>query len=1297
MWSLLRKLGNRTLAIAAIVLILLAVAVGAFRLAVTQLPSYQGELQAWVNEALGVRLTFARLDARWGLRGPELTFREASVAASDDAAPFLTARAASVGLSPLNLVARLVARRDLGVDRLTLEGTELTLVKTTEGAFRLQGAPVGEARLALAVDVPPDVEVLVRDSQVLYLDESRSLAWEFEDVAASMRRDADMLVLEARARPPAAFGSRLEVTAQGFVDDGAATARFTGDWRLRAEVTDVDLAVAARLLPNSALLPQAGNGDVAVWLEWQDAELAHGTAELALAGVALPTVSGAAGGLYDRIALTADWQRDEDDWRLAFNDLAVTRAGRAWPTESDAEIELRRDAAGLERFVLRGDFLRLEDLTPMLALWPQSRLRDAWLAHSPRGDVSAIELELARAADGIDYSVAAEFAGLGIDAVEDLPGFNGVTGEVRADSRSGRVEFRSAATRVEWPSLFRASHVLDELSGIVVWREGQDAIRLVSDDLVVTTRDATVRSDLELTLPLDGGSPRLDLTASISGFDVAAVPRYLPARKMPAGVVSWLDDALRGGRVQSAEVTFVGPVAAFPFDGGEGQLRVVANVENAELRYVRDWPAAEELTGTVEFVNASFAARGAGRVLGNRTADVRVGIADLRSAVLTLEADTIGPLGQVLAFLQGAPLIARHLGPDFARLQAPDGTGEASVDLRLPLRDRAAYALAASLGIIDGELAFAGFQPHATEIRGTLELVNGELRGEGLEAIFLDGPVTARVAPPDEPGYRARLALEGETTIDAVASAFHLPFPELLAGQTAWTGSLLIPAHGTLDTPPARITVDSNLAGVALRLPAPFAKSAAEPTNLQVDMLFPVGGGLEIEGYLGATRRFALQFDRGESAEGSAFVFRRGALRFGGALPEFRAERGVTVDGSLPLLSVDDWLLLARGSTEAPPWSESFAGADLDIAEFSVFGQRLGSTTVGVRRLTDDWQIELDSDAIAGTLLVPVDLDRDPEIVAVMQRLYLNAGDATPLRDIDPRQLPGIQLHSDEFAVGARQLGRLDAEVLSDPLGLRLVSFESAAESFSAQGSGGWFRGADGDTTRFAVSVSSTDVAATLDRLGFDPFIEAEKAEVTASVYWPGPPSGNWMQHVGGDLALRVETGSLIDVEPGAGRVLGLMSISALPRRLALDFRDVFNRGLVFDEITADFVVIDGNAFTDNLKLTGPVAEIGVVGRTGLRDRDYRQQAVVTAEPGRMLPTVGGLLGGPGVAAALLIFTRIFKEPLKGIGQTSYCVTGSWQEPVVERLTAAQLEQGELCAELAPSESIARGTEVPEP
>jgi len=260
----------------------------------------------------------------------------------------------------------------------------------------------------------------------------------------------------------------------------------------------------------------------------------------------------------------------------------------------------------------------------------------------------------------------------------------------------------------------------------------------------------------------------------------------------------------------------------------------------------------------------------------------------------------------------------------------------------------------------------------------------------------------------------------------------------------------------------------------------------------------------------------------------------------------------------------------------------------------------------------------------------------------------------------------------------------------ADPMGLRLVSFESSNDYLSIAGSGSWLSTPGGGAaTRIALSMTSTDVAGALGSLGIDPIIEGEVADLTASVHWPGPPGSKWLDHVSGDVALRVETGSMPDLDPGAGRVVGLMSIVALPRRLALDFRDVFNKGLVFDEITGDFNIVDGNAFTDNLKLAGPGAEIGIVGRTGLRDQDYEQQAVVTAEPGNILPTVGGLLAGPGVGAALLIFTRIFKKPLRGIGQASYCIQGSWQEPKVERMSAERIQGEALCAALPPEDLTA--------
>jgi uncharacterized protein (TIGR02099 family) len=1286
MRTLVRATAVAVIAAAALVLI----AVGGFELLLRRLPSYQDEIQAWVTEELKLTLDYTRLDGAWAWRGPELAFRDVRVRAAGDTTPFLTARSANVGFNVLD-VARLVLGRDLAVDRLTFDGTEFTLVRNEEGDYRLQGAPAVSGEAA-TVQVPPDVDVLVRNSRVLYLDPTRSVAWAFQDVVGSLRRDEGMLTVEASGLPPAEFADRIEIGAQAFIVDDPAGARFTGDWRLSADLDEVDLAVASTLFPPSAVAPRAGRGDVAVWVEWQGGMVSGGTVELAVTNVALQNPLGAVDSRFERIALSGSWQRTSEAWQFALRDVAVTRGGRHWPEAATVDIGVGRAAGEVVHFALRSSFLRLEDLTPFFAPLPESRLLESWFALAPRGDLNAVDIVLTRnSAAGIDYTVSADFDGFGIDKFEDLPGLTGLTGQLRADSRAGRLELASTAAALDWPLLFRQPLDVSELRGIVVWRAGQDAVRVVSDDLLVATRDASLRSNLELTLPMDDSSPSLDLRTTVSEFEVAAVTRYMPANKMPPTVVAWLDSALRGGRAKGAEVTFVGPLRAFPFDGGEGEFRATVQVEDGTLAFVRDWPLAEDLNGTLEFVNAGFTGRGSGRLLGNRTADVRAGIGDLRAGDFTLKADTIGGLDQVLAFLNGAPLIARYLGQDFARLEAPGGTGAVSFDLALPLRDRSAYRLTAGLDIIDGELAYRGFGPRLTEVQGALTLADGALRGENVQAIFLDGPVTMSVAPGGQPGYRARIDFMGEVTIDAVVDAFNLPYGELMAGQTGWQGALLLPAAAGAQSLPPKITVTSNLSGVALRFPEPFAKPPGEPTSLELNLTFPVGA-LALQGHLGATRSYAAEFDATPGAA-RPFQFRRAALEFGGALAELRSERGITLNGTLPKLSVDEWRALssapANDGAAGGSWLEAFAGADLAIAEFSVLGQRLGSTRVSARRRTDDWQFEIDSDAIAGTLLVPMDLSGEPQVVAVMRRLYLNAGDGGSggaMSELDPRELPGLQLHADEFGIGQRQIGRLDAEILADPLGLRLVSFESATDSFTAQGSGGWFVGDEGATTRFAVGINSTNVAQMLAQLGLAPFVEAETAEITASLYWPGPPSSNWLDHIAGDLALRAEQGSLVDVEPGgAGRAAGLLSISALPRRLALDFRDVFNRGFVFDDITADFVIVDGNAYTDNLKLTGPVAEVGLIGRTGLRDQDYRQQVVVTAEPGKVLPTVGALLAGPQVAAALLIFTRIFKKPLGGIGRASYCVTGTWSEPIVERLTDEQLEEGAVCAELPPT------------
>ena len=1287
MWNFCKKLVRRLLVACGVLAIVLAVGVGAFRLFVAQLPGYQTELQAWVAAELGLHVTFEQLDARWGLRGPELTLHEVAIADDDGRETLVTARRAAVGLD----AAALVIERRPRINRLTVERLSLTVERGTDGSYRLEGtrARAGET-LALEALIPQEVEVAVRDSRVEYVDAARGRRWMFDGVGMTLTRTGRTLRVQARAEPPAELGARVELAVDGELAGGAAAV-----WRVFADLEGADLAALGRLLPAAEPYAVTGSGDATVWADWAGGRLSRASAALALSDVGLPHPAAGEAPAFERMVLTAEWSDEPSGgWQLALSDVDLTRNGRRWSVGGNTTLSVQESNGVLAGLALRSDFLRLEDLTPVVLAFAEAAPAQQWAELDPHGELSAVDFSLAREAEGgWDYALAVEFRGLGLAATAGRPGIAGLSGTITTGARSGTVEFESRGAMFAWPELFDAPLAVEQLSGAFVWRQGRDVMRVVGNDLLLRVAGTDVHSSLELTLPLDGSAPHLDIESTAAGADLVAAKQLLPVRKMPSAVVRWLDGAVRAGRARDVEFTFFGPVSAFPFDGGEGHFLVTAEVEDAELEFIDGWPVAEDLAGTITFENAAFRAAGRGRIFGNRSDDVRVEIPELRDAVLTYAGRTRGPLADVMAFLRSAPLIADRLGPGYERLRVHSGTGVADVRVDLPLRERSAFALDAALTLVDGELSVDGFGPRAAQINGVLELDGASVRGRDIEATFLEGPVRVSVRAPAEGAYRAALDLSGEATAEGIAAAFGLPLGERAAGQAAWQGRVLVPAFEDAAAPapaPLRVEVQSNLTGVALKFPTPFEKAPGDPSNLRLAIALPRGGGLEIEGNLGATRRLVLRF----AAEGGRLRLERGAVSFGGDAPRLPQQPGLAVTGTLPALNVGEWLALLRASGDGARSDPLIAGVQLEVAELAAFGQQLGTSMLDVRRDGEVWNVAVESEAIAGDIVVPLALAERPQIVARMRRVYLATGGAEPADSggLDPRVLPGLSMRAEDFGFGTRRLGRVAAEVVADPQGLRLVSFTSATDNLAIEATGSLLDGPEGPATRIAASITSGDVGAALEELGFDRFMDGQAGDVTASVHWPGPPSGRWLAHVGGDVAVRIETGSLLEIDPGAGRVVGLLSIAALPRRLALDFRDVFNRGFVFDEISGDFLIVDGDAYTDNLKMSGPGAEIGVIGRTGLRDRDYQQQAVVTAEPGNMLPTVGALVAGPGVGAAWLLFTRIFKEPLKGIGRAAYCVTGTWEAPEVARLSGERVEQVEQCAGLPPNGFPARET-----
>jgi uncharacterized protein YhdP len=559
-----------------------------------------------------------------------------------------------------------------------------------------------------------------------------------------------------------------------------------------------------------------------------------------------------------------------------------------------------------------------------------------------------------------------------------------------------------------------------------------------------------------------------------------------------------------------------------------------------------------------------------------------------------------------------------------------------------------------------------------SELKGLVTVTRDSVSADSLSGIFLGGPVSIDLERTDQTDSRHSIiaAASGRVTAEGLAAHFGEIFSELLDGAAAYDATVRFPRAGAAEPAPLSIAVRSDLDGMAVSMPPPIGKAPGAPRPVSFAIELPGDGRIESFGNLADDVRWTLAFARNDAG----WDFDRGMVAVGGATPGEPEVRGLHVEGHAAVLDLDEWLALSRLRVEdgGPGFAERIRSIDVVVDDLYVIGQHLAQHRVIVNRSALDWAVQLDGEQAIGSLSVPYDFGGDRPLTLDMKKLVLPGGDenASPDdRQPDPRTLPQIIVSAEDFTLGERHLGRLAADFRKTGAGLEAASIETSNDTFEIRGRAGWIVDASdeiGQRSYVAARLTSSNVGRTLRSLDYDVGIQSESLDAQFDVTWSGGPREDFLASLDGTVRVRFGSGQLDEVEPGAGRVFGLMSIVALPRRLSLDFRDVFDKGFGFDEITGTFRLENGEAYTCDLSLKGPAADIGIVGRAGLLARDYDQTAVVSANVGNTLPVLGAVVAGPQVAAALLIFSQIFKKPLQEMGQVYYGIEGDWSNPVID-------------------------------
>lgn len=1252
-------------------IILCAVLLSIARLLLPYSASYHQEIEGWLSQAIGQPVEIGRLSAEWHGLGPHLLLADVSLIDAASGLPLARFAAAAVEIdlpgSLLNLEPR--------IDRFVVTGIQLAVERDATGAFTIAGRGLpeigteGPASRSEGGRLLPWLlaqgRIALEGAEITWIDTGHGETVErvFTGVNLELRNVPGRHQLAGSASLPAGIGERIAFAVDILGDPPGAA------WQARAHVTGTGLDLGALLRGREfgGLRVDQGLADVALWLHWENGGVRQADGRIVGMEIALETMPEV--GRPERFvtAVGGDffWRGDADDWRVDVDRLIIERDGEPRPPAAFA-LRWRSGDDGAPAISARLEGARIEDATELLqisTLLP-AQVRDALKATAPAGTVSAIDFLMTGAGDDRHYDLRAGVTAFRNAAWRGIPGFDHLAGTLVLDNESGYFDIDSGPGYLDFGDLFRAPLPVERLVGRLAWERDGQGWRISSPRVDVRNDDLALTAWGRLDLPADGAMPEIALFAQFTAHTVERTSLYLPTRIMPPATVRWLDEAIRGGAAPRGDLVFHGPLRGFPFDGGSGRFKVDFDVVDGVLAYGDDWPVLEGISANVVFEGRgmSIVASGA-RSMDSRVTAAEVAIADLtaKPPLLTVAGLAEGRTLDALRYLRESPLVRTFGGI----AEDADADGAITLDLRLAIPlDGSRPAVRGELDFSDSTLLLAGETIDITAINGRLQFTETGASASAIGAHILGLPARVNVYPRLADGSAGvHVEATGRSDGAGIAGLLDLALLRHFDGETDWRADLRIPFGETSGAAVASLILQSDLTGIGSGLPAPLAKTRAEALPLRISMLLPRTHGDPVRVRAGDVLTAVFTLDDDNRPE-------RGELRFGGGEPALPEQPGLRITGAVEHYSYDEWLNVFAGDLEdATDGAQAvITGIDLRARRANFFGRDLHEAHIIGRRDAGAWTADVDSVELAGRIIIPhadgVSWRAD------LERLHLvpGNGDEAGEDSVDPRELPPIRIESRQFSYDGIDFGSLSLVATRRPAGVHLDRLLLSSRQMRVNARGNWVVAGGRQFSSFEIGFDTEDFGAALSLFGYADTIRGGKGTSSVIARWPGPPTAFALERLDGSMDLTISGGRLLEVEPGAGRIFGLISLQALPRRLTLDFSDFFGRGFSFDRINGSFTVKDGVARTTDLTMSGPAAKVEASGEVDLAAREYDQLVTVYPNVTSGLPVAGVVAGGVGLGAAILLMERIFKSDIERMTKITYHVTGPWSEPVIRRL-----------------------------
>ncbi|QDH70652.1 YhdP family protein [Marilutibacter alkalisoli] len=1252
---------------AAIVLVLVAVLLGIASRLLPLAEQHPERIQAWLSERTGRPVAFDRVETDWTRRGPLLKLDNLRIGGDGaDGAGAVTVGDAEMLVS---IYAGLLPGRALS--ELRLRGLDLTLERGDDGRWQVRGLPGQERDDGDVLGTLESLgELQVVDGKLAVVAPAFGIDTHIPRIDLRLQVSGELVRAAARAWPRLG-GDPLDAVV--------SFERKSGDGQAYAGARQADLAEWQSLLELAGVQVRSGRGRAEAWAELHGNRITAVTVNAALDGVALASADPDAAGSddsmveFNRVEARARWQATAGDWRL---DAPVLRID----SDDAPQVLDGLTMVGGRRYGLFADRVDIAPLLEAAALSDRLApgLREWMREARPQGVVHEIRISGER--DG-PVQANARIEGIGFQPVRSRPGLSGVAGMFEGDASGFVLRLdRDSPMRFDWPTGFGVVHevVLDgDVSG---WREG-DGWKVATGGLRVDGGSFATDVRGGLHWPGDGSRPRIDMAATLDDVQVPVAKGFWVRDQMPESAVEWLDKALEGGIVRDGRAVISGDLDDWPFRGNTGLFEATGRIEQGVVRFQPDWPAVEDLQAEVSFVADGFDVRGSGAIAGVGIGRIEAGIDHYDGGRLQVRADGRGDASQLLELLRQSPL-NDSLGDDLAAIEA-GGPARVGFGLHLPLQEGDGLRIDGTVDLADARLADPRWELAFDQVSGRAHYSRNGFEAEALSVRHEGLPGTLSLRAGDGHVRNAGNAFEAGLQSSVPASELVRRVPDLawlgpyLSGRSDWNVGVNVPEARDGQETVSWLRLDSDLTGTGLDLPAPMTKPLDLALATTVETPLPLGSG-DIRVTLG--ERMAVRARAGDNATGVRIVL--GATR----VDEPPPVNGLVVNGHAGQLDAMDWIALSRVGTGEG--TMPLRRIDVTASDLRLLGGSFPDTRVVVAPAAAGvLEVDTSGESLQGRLSIPAAASetiagrfervhwRLPEtaVAAVQDPAAPVVGPG--LEDtLDPAAIPPLAIDVDEFRLNDAALGQAVFRSQPTAAGMHIERLETRARRQQIDVSGDWTGTGGAARTRLALELRSEDFGRLVDGLGLGLTgrIGDGKGKLNFAGTWPGNPAAFSAAALDGRLTVAVRDGQLLEVEPGAGRVLGLLSIAQLPRRLMLDFGDFFNKGFAFNQAGGSVMFDDGQARSDGLLIDGPSAAIAIRGTTDLRGEQFDQTIEVRPKAGNLLTAVGALAGGPMGAAIGAAANVVLEKPLGQVAAKTYRVTGPWKDPKVEVQTREQ-------------------------